>query len=214
MTEDGVKKLINKAKPVKPQHNDIVFQVAKLKRHMEKSQTGFTLVEVLVSLVILSIGLLGIFAMQSRALMDNQDAYLRTQAIFLAYDMGDRIRANAGYWKKTTTDIATVMATATGMTSTNHPFCSTLDPIANNKLATLPNTCSIQEMAEYDAYRWMADVKTILPSATTTMSRKPDNNTTSASNDIIQINITWARANQTAQNTLGSNAAYSLDVRL
>jgi len=55
---------------------------------------GFTLIEVLVALLVLSIGLLGLAALQSTTLQFNQSAYLRSQATNLAYDVIDRMRAN------------------------------------------------------------------------------------------------------------------------
>jgi type IV pilus assembly protein PilV len=55
---------------------------------------GFTLVEVLVALVVLSIGLLGIAAMYVETLRANRSALVRTQAITLASDIADKIRAN------------------------------------------------------------------------------------------------------------------------
>jgi type IV pilus assembly protein PilV len=56
--------------------------------------SGFTLLEVLIALVVLSIGLLGIAALQGVGLRSSQGAYLTSQASLLAYDMADRIRAN------------------------------------------------------------------------------------------------------------------------
>ena len=55
---------------------------------------GFTLLEVLIALVVLSIGLLGIAALQGVGLRSSQGAYLTSQASLLAYDIADRIRAN------------------------------------------------------------------------------------------------------------------------
>jgi len=55
---------------------------------------GFTLVEVLVSMIVLSIGLLGLAGLQATSLRNNQSAYYRSQATFLAYDIADRMRAN------------------------------------------------------------------------------------------------------------------------
>lgn len=56
--------------------------------------SGFTLVEVLIALIVLSIGLLGIAAMYVETLRANRSALVRTQAIALASDLADRIRAN------------------------------------------------------------------------------------------------------------------------
>ena len=58
------------------------------------AQRGATLVEVLVALLVLSIGLLGVAALQVSALQTNQGAHVRSQASVLAYDIADRMRAN------------------------------------------------------------------------------------------------------------------------
>jgi type IV pilus assembly protein PilV len=55
---------------------------------------GFTLVEALVALVILSIGLLGVAGLQLTSLRANTSSTYRSQATFLAYDIADRMRAN------------------------------------------------------------------------------------------------------------------------
>ena len=57
-------------------------------------QRGVTLVEVLVTLIVISVGLLGVAALQAISIRDNYSAYLRSQATALADDMIDRIRAN------------------------------------------------------------------------------------------------------------------------
>ena len=59
-----------------------------------RTAAGFSLIEVLVALVVLSVGLLGLAALQQNAVKFNRGAYLRTQATVLAYDMADRIRGN------------------------------------------------------------------------------------------------------------------------
>jgi type IV pilus assembly protein PilV len=55
---------------------------------------GFTLIEVLVTMVILSVGLLGMAALQLTGIRNNQGSAMRTQATMLAYDIVDRMRAN------------------------------------------------------------------------------------------------------------------------
>jgi type IV pilus assembly protein PilV len=59
-----------------------------------KRARGFTLIEVLVALVVLSIGLLGLASLQLSSLRWNHGASLRSQATLLAYDIVDRMRAN------------------------------------------------------------------------------------------------------------------------
>jgi type IV pilus assembly protein PilV len=58
------------------------------------SMRGFTLLEVLVAIVVLSIGLLGLAGLMASSLKNSHSAYQRTQATWLAYDALDRMRAN------------------------------------------------------------------------------------------------------------------------
>ncbi len=57
---------------------------------------GFTLIEVLISLFILTLGMLGMTALQNEALQYNHIALLDSQAQFLLADMTERIRSNRG----------------------------------------------------------------------------------------------------------------------
>ncbi len=59
-----------------------------------KRTSGFSLIEVLVTLLILSIGLLGIAALQSRLHLSEAEAYQRAQALILLQDMESRLAAN------------------------------------------------------------------------------------------------------------------------
>ena len=59
-------------------------------------QQGVGLIEVLVTLLILSTSLITLTAMQNRSLQFNQMAYFRSQANILAYDILDRMRTNKG----------------------------------------------------------------------------------------------------------------------
>lgn len=58
------------------------------------AQRGFTLLEVLITLVILAVGLLGFAMLQTMNLRYTQSANYRTQATNLAYDLLDQMRAN------------------------------------------------------------------------------------------------------------------------
>lgn len=55
---------------------------------------GFSLIEVLITLVVLSIGLLSLAALQLATLKNNNSALTRSEATILAYDVLDRMRAN------------------------------------------------------------------------------------------------------------------------
>ena len=103
--------------------------------------TGFSLIEVLVAVVVLSIGLLGLAGLHITSLQNNHSAYLRNQATLQAYDMADRIRTNLeaaknGYYNNPTV--------------TQHLECKT------------SSGCSPQQMAENDAFDWSATIATLL----------------------------------------------------
>lgn len=119
---------------------------------MRLAHRGLTLIEILVTLVVTSLGLLGIAVLQARSLQSNHDAYLYSQASALAYDMAERIRANP----------AAVIAGGynTAMTDT---------PAAANCVA---NECGAPtQMAAYDKYEWKeTQVKVLLPEAGASVS--------------------------------------------
>jgi len=79
---------------------------------------GFTLLEVLVSMLVLAIGLLGVAAMQLRGLQYNHDAYLRSQISVLAYDVADRMRLNKSQASAYTGAYTVPTSTPSGCTQT------------------------------------------------------------------------------------------------
>lgn len=130
-------------------------------RNSLNKQSGFTLLEVLVTLLIISFGLLGMAALQISALKNNLSAHHRSQATILAYDIVDRMRANI-----TTIDNyvgipdASVAAVATCLTDTG---------------------CTPQNMALNDLAEWRTDLAE-LPSGTGRIS---------SSGALYTVAITW-----------------------
>jgi type IV pilus assembly protein PilV len=57
-------------------------------------QRGFSLLEALITMLIISLGLLGIAGIIANSLKVNQGAYYRSQASWMANDIIDRMRAN------------------------------------------------------------------------------------------------------------------------
>lgn len=58
------------------------------------AQRGFTLIEVMIVFFVLSVGLLGMAALQMKSMQYNQASYIRSQATVAAYDLLDRMRVN------------------------------------------------------------------------------------------------------------------------
>lgn len=80
------------------------------KSALAKSTQGFMLIETLVVMLILSIGLFGLAALQIASLKVSNGSNQRVQATFLAYDMMDRMRTNSDSDKAE--DYNVLMATA------------------------------------------------------------------------------------------------------
>ncbi len=111
-------------------------------------QSGFSLVEALVALLVLSIGLLGIAGLFVESVRNSRTALLRTQVINLVGDMADRIRANA------TARAAYDIASYGG-----EPAARDCAPTPGGDGAN----CSMAALAEDDLASWVAAVRTALP---------------------------------------------------
>jgi type IV pilus assembly protein PilV len=111
-------------------------------KQVRRIQRGVTMIELLITVFVLSIGLLGLAQLQASALRNNQSAYLRTQATVLAYDIADRMRAN----------MPAVRTAAYHLpTTTAHATCRNV------------SGCTPTEMAQTDAAMWTAAVAASLP---------------------------------------------------
>jgi type IV pilus assembly protein PilV len=76
-------------------HSDFIQVVKKTADNRSADSCGgFTLIEMLVAVVVLSVGLLGLASLQALSLRTNDGAYYRTQAAQLGYDILERMRSN------------------------------------------------------------------------------------------------------------------------
>lgn len=103
---------------------------------------GSSLIEVLIALVILSVGLLGVGSLQTKTQQFSRSAYFNTQATIFTHDILERARANPK-----------------GMFS---DFYDSPNVVEHSNCYNLTG-CSPQEIAENDMYEWQADVAKTLP---------------------------------------------------
>ncbi|MFK8016306.1 MAG: type IV pilus modification protein PilV [Gammaproteobacteria bacterium] len=115
------------------------------------SQSGFSLIEVLIALVVLSIGLMGIASMQVVGLQFNQQALTTTRAIELASDMADRIRANPNAFIDPTTPGDAYEDASFNAPGSAAPFACA-DTVGNT--VTSLNDCTKANLAAYDIWQW------------------------------------------------------------
>lgn len=104
---------------------------------------GFTLIEVLIALVVISIGLLGLIGLQMRTLHASHNAYLTSLADVQAMDIEERMRVNPSAAGEYVSDISPD-------TSISHPPSCESDP------ANPGAVCNPADLADYDAYQWQS----------------------------------------------------------
>ena len=63
-------------------------------RSVRREEQGASMIEVLITIVVLAIGLLGLAGLQVTSIQTNYSSYYRSQASVLAYDLSDRMRSN------------------------------------------------------------------------------------------------------------------------
>jgi len=129
--------------------------------HLPLKQNGFSLLEVLIALIVLSIGLLGHSKIQALGVRASTDAHLRTEATFLANDMIERMRANR---PSVDSDYYAGISYATiDCTSAPAKICS-------EGTAGAAADCTTTEMADEDAFNWFCDVTATLPTGAVAVS--------------------------------------------
>ncbi len=128
-----------------------------------RKSRGVTLVEVLVAVLVLSIGLIGLAALQANALQSNQGSYMRSQATNLAYDIADRMRTNRQAALSGDYDTAFTDDEGTG------GVCNT-------------NLSPTGDLADQDLAQWKNAIACTLPAGQASVSR---------SGDTFTITVRW-----------------------
>lgn len=127
---------------------------------LTRPQRGFSLLEVLISIIILSFGLLGMVGMMSKALQANREARLQSTAVNLARELGELMRANK--------DIGTQTTTLANPYLINWNSASAVPAAAINCFTgdcySSP-TASKLAIATFDVREWVTRVNTELPGA-------------------------------------------------
>lgn len=141
---------------------------------------GFSLIEVLVALAVLSIGLLGLAALQTTGLKFNHQSYERTQAVLQSYDIIDRIRANRSGVNRTINTTYNDSLSATAGTTD----CTT-------------TSCTGDQLAQFDIRQWNSANATLLNQGAGaickgTFTGDPPSGCTADPNiSIYRVAITW-----------------------
>jgi len=159
-------------------------------------QGGFTLLEVLIALLVLSIGLLGIGKLMMLSARANDSAYMRSQATALGYTMLDAMRANRQ------AAIVQTYDTAMGV------FPGGLQPCG-----TVAAPCNSGQQAQNDLFLWGTSLGTALPlgqgSVVTALVPAPG---TGANNVTATVTVQWA--DKVAEQSFGAPAGNVVAITL
>lgn len=115
-------------------------------------QKGITLVESLVSLVVLALGVLGLIGFQMQTLRDTRDSVGRSRAIVAIQDIAERMRVNPYALANYNATFAAVGAPGTDC---------------------MVNTCNVTQLAAFDIWRWKTNVGMSLPGGLAAIQRSP-----------------------------------------
>ncbi|MCY7307900.1 MAG: type IV pilus modification protein PilV, partial [Rhodoferax sp.] len=115
---------------------------------------GFSMIEVLVTLLIISLALLGTAGLQAFSMRQNQGGQFRSQAVFLVADLAERMEANK----------------RGAVNGTNYVIATSGVPTAPNFVCSA-GFCSDNAMADFDMSQWQNAVASTLPRSTWTVTR-------------------------------------------
>ena len=149
--------------------------------HPRRRSGGFSLLEVLVTLLIVSFGLLGLSKMQAAALSNTQTARARSLIALQASSLAAAMHGNRGFWAKAGDAPTNLSATGTTITDAAGILNATADcgPTASA-------SCSPAQLAAYDFQAWVGNMNDRFPSYTATVQ------CTAAAPVSCVINLSWA----------------------
>lgn len=125
-------------------------------------ESGFTLMEILVTVLILAIGILGVAKLQMTVgVRGNSDAQMQTQASLFINDMSERIRANVVGARAG--DYAAI--NYAGISCATPPVLICSDTINGNAI-----DCTAAQVAADDSKAWVCAVKAAIPNATASVA--------------------------------------------
>lgn len=163
-----------------------------------KSQRGFSMVEVLVSMLIIMFGLLGIVGMQLTALSNTDAARYNSVAAVFASDLASRIQGNLAYWA-TPPNVLAVASQNGSLSIAGGPTPSFM-PAPDCSLAP----CSQSDMAYFDLSRWGGNLISTLPGASANL--QCNSKETPA---VCALTISWIEKNVGLANPTGTESAAS-----
>jgi type IV pilus assembly protein PilV len=163
----------------------------KLRNGSAWQQAGFSLVEVMVALLVISIGMLGIAKMQALALSSTGTAKMRSLASIEAASLASTIHADRSYWAYITNTLTVTVSSAGAVASTQDATLNSTAAARPAPCTAVPpaTPCTAANIAAQDLGEWADGIIGILPpnSSSTITCRAPSATLTVE----CSIAITW-----------------------
>lgn len=157
-------------------------------------QKGFTMLEALITVLVIAIGLLGVASLETLAMNNTIIARNRSLAAIQADGLASMMHTNTVYWQSGSVVSAPFTVTGTKLTD------STLNGISQN---CMTSSCTAQQMAAYDLKDWGNSLASNLPSGTGTVS------CVASFPVLCTIQVNWNETeislNASTQNSAGTN---------
>lgn len=175
------------------------------------SRAGFTLVELLVTMLIVTVGILGILKMEAAGVSESQVSRVRSLMTYQAESLASSMRANRGYWASTTAAFTTWSSVATG-TQTY--------PISGNAgdATCVANTCSSTQMAYADWVSWRDAFVGAFPNASATVACSGTAPACTAGSSAVprsyDITLSWSEKSVAINRSGNSTAAAPINMVL
>ncbi len=172
---------------------------------------GFSLIEALITLVVVGVGLLGLARIQAAAVGNTQISRVRSLVALQTESLVAAMHGNRGFWGVVNTAPATFSVSKTAATDSNNAFQTSIAgcPKANG------SACSPGELAAYDIQQWAQSMNVSFPGYTASGNCTTDitlpvscNITVTWTEKYIAVNSTTASAAAAAQPSTQSYTVY------
>jgi type IV pilus assembly protein PilV len=165
------------------------------------SHDGFSLVEVMVALVVVSIGLLGIAKMQALALSSTGTAKMRSLASIEAASLASTLRADRNYWSAIAANLTVTVANSGSVSSAQN---ATLNAAPASHCTSVTTPCTSAQIAAQDLSDWAKTLIAVLPAGSAVIQCNID---ATGTNPVgCRIQLTW-NENVIALNTATNTSA-------
>lgn len=166
-----------------------------------KKQQGFSMLEVLISMVIIMFGLLGIAGTQMLVINNTENARYQGVAASLASGLSAAMRGNSAYWSAAS--LANITITGVSGDSTQTTISSDFGTIPSY-VDCANAICSKRQMAYYDLLNYGEAVARLLPPVSATSSASTTIVCGSDAPTTCKVTLSWSENNVAVANRSGT----------